>query len=158
VLTCCNMSRRHLTLATQPLHLTPPHHLTLLDLLGKSAQPTPTWEPGWGDLSRLANLATRTCARCGLVGGRLQTMAPVWWQVWSSLEQSTWQTGRNCLDLSRHPSRHPSRLGVWEAVWSSSWEAAPDTLPRHPSGTRPGGVLERLPRNLLQTRSRARIS
>jgi len=55
--------------------------------------------------------------------------------VWSSLEQLPGK-------LLQTPSRHPSRLGVWEAVWSSSWEAAPDTLPRHPSGTRPGDVLE----------------
>jgi len=81
---------------------TPPHHLTLLDLLGKSAQPTPTWEPGWGDLRRLANLATRTCARCGLVWCQTQPT----YQVGSKpLWKEAVNSGRKLAGIGRFACR-----------------------------------------------------
>jgi len=58
-------------------------------------------------------------------------MAPVWWQVWSSLEQVPG-------NLLQTPSQTPSQT----QVWSRSWEPAPDLVPDPIPGTRVWSGLE----------------
>ena len=125
VLTCCNMSRRHLTSCHQPLHLTPPHLNTLLDFLA-SLRNSP--QPG--------NQVEVTCAdlptwQHGLAPGRSGLVADSkpWHRSGGSLVavwSSSWEAVPDCLpDCLPDPFPDPSL----EQLLGSSSRLPPDPIP-----------------------------